>query len=158
MTKSIGSSSEAQTSQILGVDFGKSKIGLAIADEETKMAFALDTLANDKYFIETLKEIIDSRGVKTIVVGMVVHKNDPEGALEKQRFGEMIEKETGKPVFFQDESFTTKMAQTNIKMRGGRNIAKTDDQEAARIILQSWLDRDNTFEQSMETLKSTRPS
>jgi RNase H-fold protein (predicted Holliday junction resolvase) len=38
--------------------------------------------------------------------------------------------------------FTTKMAQENIKKRGEKNISKMDDQEAARIILQSWLDKD----------------
>jgi RNase H-fold protein (predicted Holliday junction resolvase) len=53
----------------------------------------------------------------------------------------MLEKELGVPVAYQDEMFTTKMAQENIKARGGRNIAAADDQEAARIILQSWLDK-----------------
>lgn len=140
MTKSIDQSNTAPISHILGVDFGKSKIGLAIADEETKMAFAYDTLANDKSFFDALREIVVSENVKTVVVGMTVHEKDPESVLEKQLFGEKIEKEIGVSVVFQEEMFTTKMAHANIKMRGGRDISKTDDQEAARIILQSWLD------------------
>ena len=141
MEKSIGSSNEAETSRILGIDYGKTKIGLAIADEETRMAFAFDTLPNDKNFLQKLKEIVEKENVKTVIMGMTRHEKDYESAEEKIIFAKMIEKEIGMPIIFQDEMFTTKMAQNNIKQRGGRNIAKTDDQEAARIILQSWLDR-----------------
>ena len=141
MEMSIGSSNEAEVGHILGIDFGQSKIGLAIADEETRMAFAFDTLANDKNFVKKLKEIVAKEDVKAIVMGMTKHDKDAESAKEKIRFAEMIEKEIGMPIVFQDEMFTTKMAQDNIKQRGGRNIAKTDDKEAARIILQSWLER-----------------
>ena len=138
---SIASSNEAEIGHILGIDFGQSKIGLAIADEETRMAFAFDTLVNDRNFLKKLKEIVAKEDVKAIVMGMTKHDKDEESAKEKIRFAEIIEKEIGMPVVFQDEMFTTKMAQDNIKQRGGRNIAKTDDQEAARIILQEWLDR-----------------
>jgi len=127
--------------RILGIDYGKSKIGLAIADKETGMAFAFDTLKNDKEFLEKLKEIIAGENVKVIIMGMVKHEKDAESTREKIKFAEMIEKELGMPILFQDEMFTTKMAQDNIKKRGGRNIAGTDDQEAARIILQEWLDK-----------------
>ncbi|EKE19497.1 MAG: hypothetical protein ACD_8C00146G0002 [uncultured bacterium] len=141
MTKSIDQSNTALLSHILGVDFGTSKIGLAIADNETKMAFAYDTLANDKSFLGKLKEIIQDKCVQVIVIGMTEHQKDEKSAEEKMAFAKMIEKETGVQIVFQEEMFTTKMAQANIKMRGGRDIAKTDDQESARIILQSWLDK-----------------
>ena len=140
MEKSIGSSNEAEISQILGIDYGKSKIGLAIADSETRMAFAFNTLPNDKNFLKKFMEIITKENVKTVIMGMVSHDKDMESANEKIIFAKMIEKEIGMPIILQDEMFTTKMAQDNIKQRGGRNIAKNDDQEAARIILQSWLD------------------
>lgn len=142
----------------LGVDFGVSKIGLAIADGETRMAFAYSTLANDKLFWEKIRQIVANENIGLIVVGLTRHEKDEKSAKEKEEFAKMLEKEICIEVVFEDEAFTTKMAQDNIKMRGGKNIAKTDDQEAARIILQSWLDRDTAFEQSVEALKSTRPS
>lgn len=185
MNKSIGSDNEAQISHVLhhskssvsansdktlesenemvlgsylGVDFGKAKIGLAIADEETKMAFAFDTLKNDGEFLSKLKEIVLAENVKTIIMGMTAHQNDEESVQEKMNFAQKIEKETGIKVFFQEEMFTTKMAQANIKMRGGKDIAKLDDQESARIILQAWLDKDATFERSAQALRQTRSS
>lgn len=141
MEKSIGSSNSTETSHFLGVDFGKAKIGLALADSETRMAFAYDTLKNDKEFLSKLGAIIEQENVKTIVMGVTRFGGDSKNADEKIEFGEMIERKLGIAVMFEDEMFTTKMAQENIKMRGGRDIAKTDDKEAARIILQSWLDR-----------------
>ena len=140
MNKSIDDSDMAQIGTFLGVDFGKAKIGLAIADEETKMAFAFDTLKNDKEFLGKLKEIVACEHVKTIVMGTTKHEKDEESAEEKIKFAKLLEKELGLEVVLQEEMFTTKMAQANIKMRGGKNIAKSDDQEAARIILQEWLD------------------
>lgn len=138
MQKSIGSSNEAKERAFLGLDFGKSKIGLAMADEETRMAFAFGVLENDKNFFTKLQEIIKKENIKAIIVGIPTHK---DGSGDAREFGEKIAKELGVEVEFQDEMFTTKMAQENIKMRGGKNIAETDDQEAARIILQSWLDQ-----------------
>jgi|GEM_PF-92017 len=178
MEKSIDSSNSAQTSPVphhskssssansdknsesenaivpgtfLGIDFGKAKIGLALADEETRMAFAYDTLKNDKDFLSKLREIVEQEHVKAIIMGVTRFGGDPTSSDEKIEFGEKIEKELGIAVVFQDEMFTTKMAHENIKMRGGRNIAQTDDKEAARIILQSWLDRD-VQAQSVKTI------
>ncbi|HEX8973957.1 MAG TPA: Holliday junction resolvase RuvX [Patescibacteria group bacterium] len=151
MSKSIDSSNMAEISQktdqensigtILGMDYGQSKIGLAIADEETRMAFAFDTLKNDNELWKNLKEIAACENVKMIVLGMTAHEKDQKSASEKQRFAARLEKELGAEVVFQEEMFTTKMAQENIKLRGKKNVAATDDQEAARIILQSWLDK-----------------
>ena len=125
----------------LGIDFGMAKIGLAIADEETKMAFAFDTLKNDKEFLSALKEIVTCENVKTIVVGITKHEKDEESFQAKEKFIQTLKKEIPVEIVFQEEMFTTKMAQQNIKIQGKKNLAHFDDQEAARIILQEWLDR-----------------
>ncbi|KKP97294.1 MAG: hypothetical protein US25_C0053G0010 [Candidatus Moranbacteria bacterium GW2011_GWE1_36_7] len=140
MIKSIDSQDSANVSHYLGLDFGVAKIGLAIADEETQMAFAFDTLKNDSNFMRNLAEILERKNVKTIVMGLAWHEKDEESFDRKMAFGKKIEKELKIAVMFQDEMFTTKMAHQNIKLRGGKNIAEHDDSEAARIILQSWID------------------
>ncbi len=140
MPKSRYAENMAQISSFLGLDFGHAKIGLAIADEETKMAFAFGTLKNDQYFQVKLSEIVRQKNVSRIIIGMTSHDKDLQGATEKLEFGKQLEKRLGIQVEFADEMFSTKMAHENLKLRGGKNIAKLDDQEAARIILQSWLD------------------
>ena len=141
MKMSIAGQNEAQIGHILGIDFGKLKIGLAIADEETRMAFALDIIPNNKDFFNKLDEIIRKENVKTIIIGITTHNKDIKSAEEKSDFAEMIKEETGLPVMFQEEMFTTKIAQDNIKKHGKKNISQSDDKEAARIILQEWLDQ-----------------
>ncbi len=43
-------------------------------------------------------------------------------------------------VHFIPEMFTTRMAQANLRERGLSKEIGFDDQEAARILLQEWLD------------------
>jgi len=141
MQKSMGGENVAVDSSFLGLDFGHSKIGLAVADGETRMAFALGVLKNDQNFFAKLQEIVTQKGITKIIVGLTKHSQDLEGGMEKEAFGRGLEEKLGVPVEFADEMFTTKMAQENLKLRGGKNLSQFDDQEAARIILQSWLDK-----------------
>ncbi len=141
---SIDSQNSAKINHCLGIDFGTAKIGLALADTETKIAFAYAAIKNDKDFLQKLAEIIEKENVKKIILGKS-GKLGGSGLVQKsfniEKIGERIEKELGIPVAYQEEMFTTKMAQDNLKKKGAKNIQKYDDREAARIILQSWLDK-----------------
>jgi len=148
-------SNEAKTSHILGIDFGKARIGLAIADNEIRIAFVLKTLDNNKYFLPSLKEIVKDNNIDKIVIGMPAYNNRENVGYDSdpvkssvytddngtRAFGKFLEKELGIEVEYQDEMFTTKMAHQNLVDKGAKNIKSQDDQEAAKIILQSWLDR-----------------
>lgn len=141
---SIDSQNSTKISHYLGIDFGTAKIGLALADTETRIAFTYATIKNDKDFLQKLAEIIKKENVKKIILGKP-GKLGGSGLIQKSfdigEIGKKIEKELKIPVAYQNEMFTTKMAQDNLKEKGAKNIQKYDDQEAARIILQSWLDK-----------------
>ena len=126
---------------VLGIDFGRAKVGLAMADAETKMAFALKILDNDKNLIQKLGKIIDENEVDKIVIGTPKYGKGKTIEDEARSFGKMMEKEFGVEVFFEEEMFTTKMAQANLIEKGMKGVGKLDDSEAARIILQGWLDK-----------------
>jgi putative Holliday junction resolvase len=138
---SIPSQNSAQISHILGVDFGQSKIGLALADTETRMAFAYDTLANDQKFQEKLAEIAAKENVEKIIIGIPSYVNIKKEESAGEKLGKIIEKELQISVEYQDEMFTTKMAKENLIESGAKSVDKNNDAEAARIILQSWLDK-----------------
>lgn len=130
---SITSSKTASISHYLGVDFGKAKIGLAVADSETRIAFSFGMLKNDKELMKNLANIIEKKGIRKIVVG--------NAGEETRDFAAMLEKELNIPVEFQNELFSTQQAERNLIEKGAKRIKRFDDQEAARIILQSWLDK-----------------
>ena len=127
----------------LGVDYGESKVGLAIADGETKMAFAFDTLINDKNLYTNLKEIISREDVATVVIGLPSHVNREETEYPSEIFAKKLTEVTDVKIVFQDEMFTTKMAKANLVEKGVKSVDKHDDAEAARIILQEWLDSES---------------
>ncbi len=129
----------------LGIDWGVSKVGIALADGETRMAFTYDTLKNDKNFLKKLLEIIFKEKIETIVIGVPMYKNKKKEIFGGEKLGEMIEKniKNGVKIKYQNEMFSTKIAERNLIERGVKKIKRFDDAESARIILESWLDENN---------------
>jgi putative Holliday junction resolvase len=129
-------------SHYLGIDYGKSNVGLALADSETRMAFAHKTLKNDKNFINNLSEIIEKENVNKIVIGIPEYRGNAVNhvSIEAKKLGEFFKNTLKIEVFYQNEMFTTKMAQSNLIEKGMKGVNKFDDQESAKIILQEWMD------------------
>lgn len=131
-----------EAGHILGIDYGQADVGLALADTETRMAFASGKLKNDKNLIQEIAKIITREKVKTVVVGIPSYVNRKEVEYEGEKFGKiLLQAFPGIAVEYQDEMFTTKMAQQNLIAQGRKGIKAHDDEEAARIILQEWIDR-----------------
>jgi putative holliday junction resolvase len=126
----------------LAIDYGKSKVGLALADNETKIAFPYKTLDNDKNFFQELAEIITKRNISLVIIGLPSYINKEKVEYESEKVGKIIKDKIGVEVEYQNEMFTTQMAQKNLIEKGVKGIKKYDDAEAARIILQSWLDKE----------------
>lgn len=140
---SIDQQNFAEISHILGIDFGSAKIGLALADSETKIASAYKTIENNKNFLVNLGEIISRENIKTVIIGKPGYINtsvETRLIASVQKLAKDLE-ELGVVVEFQDEMFTTKMAEANLKEKGMKKLKRFDNEEAARIILQSWLDK-----------------
>ncbi|MFC1644552.1 Holliday junction resolvase RuvX [Patescibacteria group bacterium] len=123
----------------LGIDWGTSFVGLALADNETRIAFSYDTLKNDGEFFKKLADLIERESVDTIVLGMPVIRTQQE-SFDIKEIGGKIKEELGVNISYQNEMFTTKIAEKNLIERGMKKIKRLDNQESARIILQDWLD------------------
>jgi putative holliday junction resolvase len=145
----MAESNEANTSKILGVDYGESKVGLAMADFETRMAFSYKTLNNDKNLLQNIAEIVERENISKAIIGAQEIRGFTSSVLEvKPRIKSEVEKLGGFlvdklkiDVEYEDEMFTTKQAHQNLIEKGVKGIKRYDDEEAARLILQSWLDR-----------------
>lgn len=139
----MGSQNSAQIKTILAIDYGTSKVGLAVGDSSVKIAFAYKTLPNDKNFFNALTEIITKEEIKKVIIGLPGHNNfkNSAEAREIKKLGEKIEMELKLSVEYQEEMFTTRMARNNLKETGMKNLEQYDDQESARIILESWMEK-----------------
>ncbi|HEX7586544.1 MAG TPA: Holliday junction resolvase RuvX [Patescibacteria group bacterium] len=135
------STKNSKTKNYLAIDYGKSKVGLAVGDSEIAIAFAYKTLDNDEKLMENLRKIIKEREISQIILGELGMPGGQKESFDAQKIGAEMEKELGVEVGYQEEMFSTKMAQNSLKERGMKKIKELDNQEAARIILQSWLDK-----------------
>jgi putative transcription antitermination factor YqgF len=125
----------------LGIDWGSSKVGIALAHAETGVALAYSTLKNDEFFMDNLLKLIVLEDIGTVVIGIPSYVNREEVEYEGEKLGKIItEKLPDIRIAYQDEMFTTKMAQANLIERGEKHVGRHDDAEAARIILQSYMD------------------
>ena len=132
----------AKISQILGIDFGTAKVGIAIADTEIRIAFVYATLKNDGNFLTDLTVIIEQERIETIVIGVPNYLHHEKSATAGEKLGEMIGKAFPRVrIEYQNEMFTTKSAHANLHEAGKKNVSKNDDAESARIILQEWLEK-----------------
>jgi len=131
---------------ILGIDFGRARIGLAISDELGLLAHPLETLRANKDAIERIAEIIRERNIDKIVVGVPRHMSGEigESAKEALEFANKLRAQIPCPVETWDERLTTVAAERALR-GAGKKTRKTRhivDQVAAQMILQSYLDRE----------------
>lgn len=125
----------------LGIDWGAAKIGIALAHSETGVALPYATLKNDADLLRRLEEIISSEDIGTLVIGVPSYVGEKVGPSGGEKLGQSLQRLFPVTVAYQDEIFTTKMAHANLLERGMKMVSKHDDEEAARIILQEWLDK-----------------
>ena len=59
---------------ILGIDFGRARLGLAISDELRLLAHPLETIAANKDSVKRVGEIVRDRKIDKIVVGILTHE------------------------------------------------------------------------------------
>lgn len=134
--------SESNTAtNYLGIDWGKRDVGIALAHAETRIAIPFATERNDTGLLERLKSLIIAEAIGTVVIGVPSHVNRIEVVYPGEVLGRTLAEVIGVQVAYQDEMFTTKLAQQALIHRGERHVHQKDDAEAARIILQEWLDR-----------------
>lgn len=124
---------------VIALDVGGKRIGVAVASLEARLATPLTTLDAEDY-LPGLKEIIAAESVRHIVVGLPRSLSGQETGQtrEIQIFSESI-KSLGLPIYFQDESVTSKQAEAELQARG-KPYQKADiDALAATYILEDWL-------------------
>ena len=131
--------------RILGVDYGESRIGLALSDDTKTIAFPFKTVKNKNinFLIDFFRNLSSEKSVESIVIGLPLGMNgkDTQQTKNVRIFSESIEI-IGLPIFLQDERLTSVSAKKSLikqKIKTGHNKEKIDV-IAASILLQQFLD------------------
>jgi len=145
----------------LAIDYGRVRMGLAIADATTQLVQPLGTLerVNRNEDMRRLRELAREHHVKQIVLGLPLRLDGTRGEMaeEAERFAQRVRKQIGVPVEMVDERLTSWEAERLLEETQGRTIqeekrsgrARTGkaqskvsvDAVAAAVILKEFLDR-----------------
>jgi putative pre-16S rRNA nuclease len=124
VTQLLSSKNQAKPATILALDYGRARIGLAIADARTRLAKPLATLEriNRNEDMRRLRELAREQGVTQIIVGLPLRLDGSHGEMaeEASRFAERVRKQIGVPVEMVDERLTSWEAQRLLEEQGGR--------------------------------------
>lgn len=133
--------------RIIGIDYGRKRVGVAVSDPLGIFASALDTVQSAK-IIDYLKSFSEKENISRFVVGYPVNMdNTPsEAAKDVDAFLKRLSAAfPGIPVEKEDERFTSVLAHRAMIDGGMKASARRDknsvDKISAAIILQGYMDR-----------------
>ena len=133
--------------QILSIDYGKARTGIAVTDDKQIIASGLTTVETPK-LMDFLKKYFSENQVDEIVVGLPTDLKGNMSYIETeiQKFISSFEKEfSDKKINRLDERFTSKMASFFISQSGKNKKQRQEkgliDKVSATIILQNFLEQ-----------------
>ena len=133
--------------QILSIDYGKARTGIAVTDDMQIIASGLTTVETPK-LMDFLKKYFSENQVDEIVIGLPtdLKGNMSDIETEIQKFISSFEKEfSEKKINRLDERFTSKMASFFISQSGKSKKQRQEkgliDKVSATIILQNFLEQ-----------------
>jgi putative Holliday junction resolvase len=131
--------------RVLGLDLGDARIGVAISDDERRLAVPLGTVRTGAPTdLKAIATLVRDHGVTLVVVGhpLLLSGQAGERARHAERFAEALRTFLGIPVELHDERLSTVEAERSLRAAGARGRARRRavDRSAAAVVLQSWLD------------------
>ena len=137
-------------SRILGLDHGERRIGVAVSDALGVTAQPLLTIlhTNQRNDLRSVGRLLRKYSCTAIVLGWPIHLSGDRSprAMVVEKFATLLRDEFHLPVHLWDERLSTAEAHRHLDAvgRGTRDRKDVIDQIAAVLILQSWLDTQNS--------------
>jgi len=135
--------------RIMAVDYGTKRVGIAVSDELRMLASGRGVMENKGDLAKSITELALKENVKIVLLGLPksLSGKDSEMTTEVRAFAEKLNAvltNSGIAFELRDERLTSVMANFNISQSGlpknRREEKSLRDEEAARILLQEYLD------------------
>ncbi len=106
---------QQKTGRLLGIDWGKRKIGIAINDTQNIISSPLETLQNDINIYDKIQNIVQKNAIYAIVIGFPLDQNGEwsENCNEVYKFAENILNIQSIDIILSDERMTTRAFATS---------------------------------------------
>ena len=135
------------SAQYIGFDYGTRRIGVAVGNSLTGTAKGISVINNDpKPDWPAIDALLDEWKPAACIVGLPLNMDGSEQDLTKtvRKFVSTLEQRSGLPVETMDERLSSVAAKETLKSQRSsgrkRRIRQGEkDSEAARVILEDWL-------------------
>jgi putative Holliday junction resolvase len=147
--------------RVLGLDLGDARIGVAISDDDRRVAVPLGTVhvGQPPGELIAIRDLVREHGVTLIVTGLPLSMDGSRGsrALQAEAFADALRAVVEIPISLQDERLTTVEAEGSLRRAGvgGRERRGVVDAAAAQVLLQAWLDARRSGAEGLETPAET---
>jgi len=123
--------------RLLGLDVGKSRIGVAFCDTSVGIVFPRNVInvKSEEKAIEEITKIVEQDRIDKIIVGLPLNFNSTRSNIQSyvENFVNLLKKKVKVEIEFFDERFTTKIA--SMMSSNSKNV----DSIAAKIILEDYI-------------------
>lgn len=132
---------------ILALDVGTKTIGIARAGVDARLPTPHSTLKRKgvKQDVARLSHLVTELSVTLIVVGLPYELDGTEGRSARlaRQIGEALHEATGVELHYQDERYSTVIAEERLRAAGhdAKRRKNTIDQAAAAVILSDYFNR-----------------
>jgi len=135
----------AERGRVLGLDLGDARIGVAISDDDRRLAVPLGTVRTGAPAdLKAIAGLVREHGATLVVLGhpLLLSGEAGERAHHAERFAEALRQVLPVPVVLHDERLSTAEAERALRAAGapGRRRRRAVDRSSATVILQAWLD------------------
>jgi putative Holliday junction resolvase len=135
---------------LIALDVGEQRVGVALARAEVPVATVLDTLERPAQdFWEQLTAVLQEYDISTVVIGLPRNLQGEATSQTKavEDFAKELREHLDVEVAWQDEALTSREAE-RLLQEGDKPYAKGDiDAQAARLILEDYLANHRTIRQ-----------
>lgn len=132
--------------QLLGVDFGEKRVGVAVSDPTATIASPRGVIVrrSNRQVAEHVAELAREPGIVAVVLGLPLDSAGEEGyqARRVRRFADALRPLLNVPLVFWDESLSSVDASRALQQAGARRKRRAGpiDDVAAAVMLQAYLD------------------
>lgn len=125
--------------RVIGIDHGLKRVGVAVGDDETGIAFPRPVLKAG-HAAADIRRLADQEGTRRVVVGLPLNVDGSEGqqAAIARGFGNELS-DLGLEVTFSDERLTSWAAEQEAGSANRPNASNAIDSAAAALILEQYF-------------------
>ncbi|HLD17573.1 MAG TPA: Holliday junction resolvase RuvX [Patescibacteria group bacterium] len=128
--------------RLLGIDYGKKKLGIALGETEGKIAMPVKILPNlGEETIRLLVKQVTTEDIGAVIVGVPLAVGSWHGSgqlTQTRKFIERLGKALSVPIYEEDESYTTS---ESLRLQREEGALAEEDALAAMLILEQFMNR-----------------